>query len=322
MSETLIIPSGKIINDYQVIDLIGVGSYGGIYKVKDTKSNQIYAMKTEVVNSQKKSLQTEMQIMKQLNGDFFPKLRDNGNNKEYNINYIIMDIYGASINTIQLYNKKHLPASTVYNICYQMLQIIQIFHSNGFVHRDIKPSNFLIQNKKNFPIILIDFGISQKHIDPITNKPYPFKKDKVFSGTTKYTSIDVCKGYSHGRKDDLISWFYSFLDLYCGFLPWDKSNISDMLLMKKYLKISSLNPKFPKEITSLYKYIEKLKYDRTPNYAHIRQLFIKCMEKEKVQISQFNWSSFYLKHSNLEVLTKELSLKQLRINSQKENNGK
>ena len=171
-----------------------------------------------------------------------------------------------------------------------MLLIIQAFHSYGLVHRDIKPSNFLIQNKKNSPLVLIDFGISKKHIDPSTNKPYPFKKEKIFAGTTRYASIAACEGYPYGRRDDLISWLYSFLDLYCGFLPWCKAqDFSDMIFIKNFLNISVLNRKIPKGITTLHKYLKNLKYSKEPDYEYIKHIFLNCMEEEKVQKDQFDW---------------------------------
>lgn len=258
---------GTIISNYQVVNLLGAGGYAGIYKVRNTKTNQLYAMKTESIDAEIKTLTTEIEIMKQLKEDFFPKLRDSGTDDKYLVNFLVMDIYGASIDTIQAYNRKKLDTNTVYNVCYKMLLIIEKFHEYGFVHRDIKPSNFLIQNNKNHPLVLIDFGISKKHIDPTTNKPYQFKKESFFAGTTRYASISTCEGSSHGRKDDLISWFYSFLDLVCGYLPWDEaSNFADMIFMKNFLNLSCLDHKFPKMISDIYKYLKKLKYSKEPDY--------------------------------------------------------
>lgn len=312
MSKPQILDPGTIINNYQVINLIGAGGYAGIYKVENLQDSKFLAMKTETYESNTKTLPKEIAIMKQLQGPTFPKLKDEGKSDTYHINFLIMSIFGPSIDTIQLYHKKHLDIKAVYNICFQMLTVIESFHQNGFVHRDIKPSNFLIQNNKNYPLVLIDFGISQRHIDPKTNKPIQFKKDKYFNGTSRYASIAACKGCAYGRKDDLISWFYSFIDLACGSLPWDEaSDFSEMIFMKKFFNITSLNRKFPKEISILYKYIKNLKYAKEPDYDYIKQLFVQAMKNERISTS-FNWDLFYLNHSNLEVFQRELGFGQLK----------
>lgn len=321
MSKQQIIPTGTIINGYEVVSLLGIGGYAGIYKVKkisDTQ-NHFFAMKVESLGSEINTISTEVEILKNLKENCFPKLHDNGTNKKLSINFYVMDLYGTSIDVIHMLHRKQLATATIYNISFKMLEIIETFHSHGFVHRDIKPGNFLIQNNPSAPLVLTDFGISQKHINPSTNKPHRFRIDNLFTGTRRYASIAACEGYSYGRRDDLISWFYSFIDLACGYLPWDEAvDFNDMLFMKNFLNINCLGRRFPKEITTLYKYIKRLKYGQNPDYDHIKQLFVKSMQQEGAHPNKFNWNQFYLKHANLEVLTRELSLKQKQRESQKE----
>lgn len=310
MSDQKIIPPGTQINGYEVVSLLAIGGYTDIYKVKDIKTNQLYAMKTELINSEVKTLPLEIECMKQFKEDFFPKFRENGIFEKFNISYLIMDLLGASIDTIQVYHRKKLDMETVYNVCFNMLLIIQAFHSYGYVHRDIKPGNFLIQKNQGCPLVLVDFGISKQHINPNTNKPYPRGEEKYFFGTERYASIDACTGYTQGRKDDLMSWFYSFLDLACGYLPWDDAaDFTDMIFIKKFLNISYLNRKFPNAMNDIYNYIRKLGYDDDPNYEYIMRLYIKAMEEDHFNMENFNWRLFYNHHEYLESLTRLICLR-------------
>lgn len=308
MSDQQIIPPETRVNGYEVVSLLAIGGYSNIYKVKDVENGNLYAMKTELSNSQIKTLPIEIECMKLFKEDFFPKFKDSGVYNEFN--YFVMNLYGASLDTIQIYHRKKLDMDTVYNVCFNMLLIIQAFHAYGYVHRDIKPGNFLIQQKEGCPLVLVDFGVSKHHIDPITNKPYPRGEEKYFFGTERYASIDACTGYTQGRKDDLMSWFYSFLDLACGYLPWDDAaDFTDMLFVKKFMNISYLNRKFPDEMNDIYKYIKKLSYDDDPNYEYIMQLYIKAMEKDGFSMEKFNWRLFYNHHAYLESMNRLISLR-------------
>ena len=317
-----VIPEGDNINGYIVTKLVGVGGFGEIYAIKDNNSH-IYAMKSESVDSPKRTLLTETKIFKELKGGYFPKYIDSGTNKKYNIDYLIMSYLGASIGEIQVYHDYKIEIEAAYNICLKMLEAIKAFHSCGFVHRDIKPNNFLIQKSKHFPIVLIDFNLSARHIDPDTNKPFPCENEQQFIGTRKYASIDVLNLLSYGRKDDLISWFYSFLDIACGSLPWESEKDSKKAIsMRELFQLSDLSYKFPKKFQEIYDYLKSLKYSDKPDYDHIKKLFKEGMEDDLFDPTQFNWSDFVSKHSNMTKFEEKMGLMTLKFINDKNNKQK
>lgn len=314
-----IIPSGNIIDGYEVVDLIGAGGFGGIYKVKDQQSgDELFAMKTESLDSNRHTLPIEISIIKELHDEYFPKYRGSGKNDQFQINYLVMNYLGASIGEIQAFHEYKLEIDVVYHVSLIMLGVIKGFHSYGYIHRDIKPNNFLIQQNEQYPLVLIDFGLSKKHIDPETKKPFPREEESIFLGTRKYTSIDILKMHSCGRKDDLISWFYSFLDLACGKLPWDDiKDAKKVIEMRKSFKLADLNYKFPDEFQQIYDYIKKLNYEDEPDYDHIKDLFQAGMENDLVFVGQFDWPGFISKHSHMTKFQKEISLCTVKLINEK-----
>lgn len=324
------IPAGKSIAGYKVIGLVGVGGFGGIYKVQNNQSKKIYAMKVESVHAKRQLLKYEIQILKEINGHYFPKYIDSGINDELDVNYLIMSYFGASIGEIQSFHDYNLSISVVYNLSLKMLDAIKAFHKFGFVHRDIKPNNFLIQQDPKHPIVFIDFNLSARHIDPSTNKPYPIINEHIFIGTIIFASIDVLSSLSCGPKDDLIAWFYTFLYLACGSLPWahEKDKLKS-IAMKKAFQLSDLDYKFPSQFQQIYDYLINLKYKDTPDYKKIKHLFESGMKADSVSPDTFNWSNFISKHASMGKYEEKIGKMTLKVindrnneNDKKENDQK
>ena len=316
-----IIPTGRVINNYEIAFLVGRGGFGDVYKVKDKKTSQMFALKTEDLDAPVKSLNNEVEVLKSITGGCFPKLRSNGTEKKYNICYLVMNILGASIGLIRRQHNDKLDLKAAFPIAAEMLRIIEKFHSFGFVHRDIKPSNFLTQQNPNDHLVLIDFGLTKKHIDPETNEPFPFKDHVKFTGTKKYASPNAHRKVELGRVDDLFSWFYSFLEIANGNLPWNEiKDNEEMLKMKtETIPIEELVGSLPHQIVEIHEYLSSLKYESEPDYKKINKLLNQAMDEAEVNPNEFNWSAFYSAHANLGDLSKSLppSRKSTQLSSSK-----
>jgi len=146
----------------------------------------------------------------------------------------------------------------------QMVEAISQFHQIGYLHRDIKPSNFVIRSRNNseeFPeyleslddtmiVCLIDFGVARRFMNSDRSLRAP-RQDGVprFRGTNRYASIRNYQSKELGRCDDMISLYYSMLEITVpDGLPW--RHISDKVLtceMKKKLDVVTLHSKLNDE---------------------------------------------------------------------------
>jgi serine/threonine protein kinase len=148
--------------------------------------------------------------------------------------------------------------------------MIARLHSFGFVHRDIKPSNFLIRPRSNSPLCLTDFGLARSYLDPATGEHVRQNGKGGFTGTLKYASPNAHKGIELTRRDDLMSWFYSVLEVHLGKLPWDGiSDRHEALVAKEAADAAELCEGLPPNFVRIFEYIKHLGFSDEPDYEFL-----------------------------------------------------
>lgn len=271
-------PEGKQIDHFTVFKFIGSGGYGDIYGVFDqTNDDELCALKVEYFSSPKKGLDEELDIMKKMQGSpCFPKLISFG--KQEDFKYLVMELFGPSLSAMRrILPRRKYTLYTTHRLAIDMLHAIKEFHKRGFIHRDIKPGNFLIRSRTNYPIALIDFGLSQSFINEKTHQHVSPSRDAGFTGTCRYASPNAHSEKQLSRRDDLYSWFYSILELVDGKVPWPGSRDRDLTIqMKASMKVQELCQSLTPEFIEIYNYITTIKFKDKPNYKWI---------KEKIEVS-------------------------------------
>lgn len=295
--------AGHFCGKYKVTKHIGSGGFGEIYHVEEKEEKKNYAMKIEYLRTQRTSLDVEIEILKKLSDStFFPKLVDDGQTS--NIRYYVMELLGPSLQVMKHANpKKAFTMLTVLKIGYSSLLAIEDFHKRGFIHRDIKPGNFLIRNKGEYPIVLIDFGLCRCYRDK-DGKHLPAREDPGFTGTCRYASVNAHKYNELSRRDDLISWIYTLVELADGKLPWPGTkNREQTQEMKNTISASVLLHSFTDEILDIYRSIRALKYDEDPNYdLYKKNLLIAIKDEEKnTKKNDYDW--FYWSKEKLDEIS-------------------
>jgi serine/threonine protein kinase len=298
-----ILPSGKVVGAYEVIFLVGIGSFGCVSKVKDKRTQQMFAMKTESHDAPTKSLPTEIECIETLEGDCFPHLRCHGSDKKFC--YLVMNLLGASVTAIRRQQGDRLQPAVCLPIARQTLTIIQTFHSAGWVHRDIKPSNFLLQQNPSAPLVLIYFGLSKKYLHPITHTVLESPSATGIAGTRKYVSLKMEQHSAFGRRDDLESWFYSVVELWSGSLPWVQDGI-DIAQVKQNTTAEQLCRGMPGAFREIHTAITNLEAPDEPPYDQMRGKLEEAMAQLGIDWQRFDWGKLYAAHSNIGDLAKIL----------------
>ena len=214
--------TGDLYSNYDLLNYIGKGGFGRVYKVKHKLSNQFRAMKIIKCKADNPHSNT-IEIIKQIN---ILKTLDHPNIiKVYE--FYSTDRYIYIINELctggELFNKivevKHFTESTACYIMRQLLSAVAYCHDKGVIHRDLKPENILIESseekdKEYFHIKIIDFGTCEI-----------LKKKKLTEqiGTSFYIAPEVLKN-GYNEKCDLWSCGVILYILLCGSPPFYGKN--------------------------------------------------------------------------------------------------
>lgn len=246
---------------YKILEKIGEGKFGAVYKGKNIKSEEQVAVKLEHKSNAVKILRTETTILNYLykNGcKFIPLVHWFGIFLESPT--LVMTYYEHSLET---YIEKTVDISLEQKekIFQVILNIIESIHEQYVIHRDIKPQNFMMKGTELF---LIDFGMATMYVD--SDKVHiPEKKDKTdLLGTPRFMSINIHNGWEPTRRDDVISACYIYLYMLFIKLPWDNSRERHEL--KKWDNVGHLLQDYP-NIYCFLKNSYDLLFKDNPVYA-------------------------------------------------------
>ena len=257
----------KLGKKYKIIEKIGEGSFGQVFKAIHVNTNELLAIKIEIGNHKSSVLHHEAKVLKHLSSiENVPRLKWYGTFNKYK--YIAIQLLGKSLMDYKelLYCFKLDRSVTIF---IEILQIMWAIHKKGIIYRDIKPENFLFDLTSENKIYIVDFGLAKSYLNS-ENKHIKCDKNGHYTGTIRYSSLNIHDGYNHSRRDDLISLCYMIIYLHKGKLPW--TNLKAHSLKEKYNKIKLLKEQEyeKKELFIDYlTYCYSLKFEDEPNYTYL-----------------------------------------------------
>jgi serine/threonine protein kinase len=274
-------------NKYKLIEKIGEGCFGTIYKGQNIRTHEEVAIKIEPIENQTKLLKNESIIYQYLNNSVgIPVVKWYGKDE---INYyMVLNLLGNSLQKLKDKIGVFSLRATL-QIGIQIINLLKTIHEKGLVHRDIKPDNFLFGlNDKKTQLYIIDFGFCRSFINNDTNNHISMKKNSNLIGSQTYASINAHKYDELSRRDDLESLCYMLLYFLFGNLEWQYlvSNNSDsgkeknMQIQKLKLNIiDNHNKNIPDVFINYLTYVRQLNFEETPNYVFLIDMLNKELDK-------------------------------------------
>jgi casein kinase 1 alpha len=265
---------------YRLVRKIGSGSFGDIYLGINITNGEEVAVKLESKTARHPQLLYESKLYKLLQGGVgIPHIRYYGPERDFNV--LVMDLLGPSLEDLFNFCSRSFTLKTVLMLADQMISRVEYVHTKCFIHRDIKPDNFLMGNGRHCnKLFLIDFGLAKKYRDNRTRTHIAYRDKKNLTGTARYASIHAHLGIEQSRRDDMESLGYVLMYFNRGELPWQ--GLKAGTKKQKYEKISEkkmstpvedLCQGFSAEFSMYMNYCRGLRFEETPDYMYLRQLF-------------------------------------------------
>lgn len=266
---------------YRLQKKVGSGSFGEIFLAVNINTGEEVAVKLESQKARHPQLLYESKVYRILAGGVgIPVVRWFGvHEKSYNV--LVMDLLGPSLEDLFSFCSRRFSLKTVLMLADQMIARIEYMHNKSFLHRDLKPDNFLMGTGSSCgKVYIIDFGLAKKYRDTQTKAHIPYREDKNLTGTARYASVNAHLGIEQSRRDDMESLGYVLLYFLRGCLPWQ--GLKATTKKQKYERISEKKMSTPVEVLckgqqtefAMYlNYCKGLRFDDTPDYLYLRQLF-------------------------------------------------
>jgi serine/threonine protein kinase len=253
---------------YKLLEKIGEGAFGSIYKGENNRTKELVAIKIEPIENNTKLLKNESIIYQFLiNTEGMPNVKWFG--KDSCNYYMVINLLGESLQSLKE-RKNTFSLKLVLQIGIQIINLLRKIHNKGLVHRDIKPDNFLLGlNNKNKQIHIIDFGFCKTFLND--NKHIEMKKTNNIIGTANFASINAHEFNELSRRDDLESLGYMLIYFYFGKLVWkDYSNNEIIKIMKNNIMNDETIPKI---ILKYFEIIKCLRFKEEPDYDLLINIF-------------------------------------------------
>lgn len=281
---------GKLLlNRYELLEKIGEGGMGIVYKAKCHLLNRFVAvkiLKSELSNDEGfvARFKREANSAASLSHANIVNVHDVGS--ENNINFIVMEyINGKTLKQV-INETGRLSSLKTLEISLQIVKALECAHKNNIIHRDIKPDNILITEDNIVKVA--DFGIA-KVVDSAT-----ISNSNMVIGSVHYFSPEQAKGMSVDFRTDIYSLGIVMYEMVTGQVPYNAEisvSIAIMHIQKPIIPPNEVITTIPEDINQLIlKALEKEPINRYQTANEMAEILKTLNEDFNLKVKLHNSS--------------------------------
>jgi serine/threonine-protein kinase len=256
-SSAMSLATGSRLGPYEILDLLGAGGMGEVYRARDTRLDRQVAIKVLppefAANTERRARFTrEAKTLSQINHPHICALYDVG--EQDGTAFLVME-YLDGETLAQRLAKGPLPLPQVFAVARQTAAALEAAHKHAIIHRDLKPGNIMLTASG---VKLLDFGLAkplwsadEADADASTTSAGLITGAGTALGTLRYMSPEQVKGQPLDARTDVFSLAVVLYEMTTGrrpFLGASSTAVLAAILQEMPPPVTALDPTLPPEL--------------------------------------------------------------------------
>jgi serine/threonine protein kinase len=218
---------------YLILELVGVGGMGRVYRAEQTNLGRTVAVKIihpHLVGEENAAARfiTEARAASRLNHPHSVGIIDFGKSPD-GLLYLVMEFLRGRDLARVIYEDGPLPFRRIVDVLRQTLAALAEAHNEGIIHRDLKPENIIVEPVRSGGdfVKVVDFGLAKIRAD--TSQP-SITSPGIVCGTPEYMSPEQARGDVLDARSDLYAVGVILYQLLTGKLPFEADSPTQVVL--------------------------------------------------------------------------------------------